>query len=209
MAYAVMTGIIMEGCVLRLATNRKSVRSYSREGVPLSSVLYAIKAALQAPSGANQQPWVFVVIEDMELKKKIREVCERGERKFHERVRGELKEWFRSRGISWKKPFLEEAPYLIAVFSLIGKPFAIQSTWLSVGYLLLALEEKGLASLTYTPSNPSEIGKILGAPKEAVLQTIIPVGKEIRSKVKEPREGLEEKIFINGWGSRISPDLHQ
>ncbi len=193
----------MEGYVLSLATNRKSIRSYSSEEIPLSQVLYAIKTALQAPSGANQQPWTFVIIKDAELKRKIRETCERSERKFHNRVGGELKEWFRSRGISWRKPFLEEAPYLIAVFSIMGKPFAIQSTWLSIGYLLLALEEKGLSSLTYTPSNPSEIGKILGAPKEAMLQAIIPVGKGSEGKNKEPREGLEEKVFMNKWGQAL------
>ncbi len=193
----------MEGCVLSLATNRKSIRSYSREKIPLSSILYAIKAALQAPSGANQQPWTFVIIGDAELKRVIREACEKSEKKFHEKVGGELVEWFRSRGIDWRKPFLEEAPYLIAVFSTMGKPFAIQSTWLSIGYLLLALEEKGLSSLTYTPSNPSEVGRILGAPKEAILQVIIPVGKRSGEKKKEPREGLEKKVFMDRWGSNI------
>ncbi len=194
--------------ILELARRRRSVREFDPDvRVSLAAVLRAIEAALQAPSGSNQQPWFFVVIEDAEVKGRIRNACERAEKRFHEGLRGEFAEWLRSRGISWRKPFLEKAPYLIAVFSISGKPFSIQSTWLAVGYLLLALEEEGLASLTYTPPNPSEIADILGAPREARLQTIIPVGREKGRKEKEPRARLGEKVFLNRWGAPLPPSV--
>ncbi len=193
--------------LLELARKRRSVRSFSGERVPLNGVLYALKVALEAPSGANQQPWEFVIVNDPEIKEKIRVACERAEKKFHNGVRGELASWLKSRRIGWEKPFLTEAPYLIAVFATLGKPYSIQSTWISIGYLLLALEEVGLASLTYTPPNPREIGRILGAPRDAVLQTIIPVGRERGFKPKEPRLSLKEKVHINAWGSLMGiPD---
>ncbi len=83
----------------------------------------------------------------------------------------------------------------------MGKPYSVQSTWLSIGYLLLALEEEGLSSLTYTPPNPREIGKLLGAPEDASLQTIIPVGRERGKKVKEGRAPIGKKVHLNRWGN--------
>ncbi len=189
--------------MLKLATERKSIRAYSSEEIPLSKVLYAIRAALQAPSGANQQPWSFVVIQDPKIKEEIRKACESGERRFYQIVRGGLREWLESKGLNWEKPFLTEAPYLIAVFAQLGKPFSIQSTWLAIGYLLLALEEVGLASLTYTPPNPSEIARILRVPRNMVLQTVIPVGKAKERKRKEPRKDLKETTYLDMWGSPL------
>ncbi len=167
----------------------------------MERVLYAIRTALQAPSGANMQPWRFIIVTDDEVKVRLRRVCEEGERRFYARVRGGLAEWLEARGFSWEKPFLTQAPYLIAVFAETGKPYAIQSVWLATGYLLLALEEQGLASLTYTPPNPREAGRVLGAPPSFALQTIIPVGLPEGDKAKEPRIGLDEAVFLNQWGT--------
>ncbi len=190
--------------LLELARRRRSVRSFSSDPVEVHGILYAIEVALEAPSGANQQPWEFIIVSDPEIKGRIREACERAERDFYERVRGELAEWLSEKGLSWRKPFLTEAPHLIAVFAMMGRPYSVQSTWIAIGYLLLALEEVGLASLTYTPPNPREIGEILGAPSEAVLQTIIPVGKERGRKPKERRYSLEEKVHIDTWGGSLT-----
>ncbi len=98
--------------------------------------------------------------------------------------------------LTWRKSFLTEVPYLIAVFSNLKKPYAIQSAWLSIGYLLLALEEKGLASLTYTPPNPKEVADMLGVPNNFALQTIIPVGLPEEDKRKEPRKNCMKLHFI-------------
>lgn len=145
-----------------------------------------------------------IIINDPNVKSKIRELCESGEKMFYANVRGELRRWLAYMKLTWKKPFLTEAPYLIAVFSNLKKPYAIQSTWLSIGYLLLALEEKGLASLTYTPPNPKEVADILGVPNDFTLQTIIPVGLPKEKKQKEPRKKLYEVTFYNRWGEPLN-----
>ncbi len=194
----------MEGVVLKLARQRKSIRHYMDRNFSISKILYAIKAAMQAPSGANQQPWYFIIIDDPEIKANIKTACEKGEKKFYENVRGELRDWLMERKMSWRKPFLTEAPYIIAVFSELGKPYTVQSTWLAIGYLLLALEEVGLASLTYTPPNPKEVAKILGASSKFILQTLIPVGFPRTDKLKEPRKKLHETTFYNQWGTPLS-----
>ncbi|RLE62377.1 MAG: nitroreductase family protein [Thermoprotei archaeon] len=196
----------MDKVVLKLALHRKSIRRYKSDKIDLSKILYAIKTALQAPSGANQQPWRFIIVEDPEVKAEIRKICEDLEKKFYSRVKKELKEWLLSRGFTWKKPFLTEAPYLIAVFAELGKPYAVQSTWLAIGYLLLALEEAGLASLTYTPPSSPELLEILRVPEGFQLQTIIPVGIAGEDKRKEPRKKLHEVTFYNRWGTTLMQD---
>jgi len=189
--------------VLELAERRKSVRAYAASPIKLGDVMYALRAAIQAPSGANQQPWRFIVITDPEVKAKVRMVCEEGEKRFYASVRGELREWLEERGFTWRKPFLTEAPILVAVFAESGKPYAVQSVWLAVGYMLLALEEKGLSSLTYTPPNPGEVARVLGAPPGYALQAVIPVGRSIDTRPKEPRRQLEEVVYLNKWGARF------
>ena len=149
--------------VLNLARKRRSIRKYSKEPIDLGDVLYAISVAIQALSGANRQPWRFIIVADEDIKRKIREACEKAEKEFY--GSNKLPKWFRKwtkeRGITWKKPFLTEAPYLIVVVSNKNAPYSKESTWLAIGYLLLALEEKGIASLTYTPSDSYEVSRIL------------------------------------------------
>ncbi|NOZ30622.1 MAG: nitroreductase family protein [Crenarchaeota archaeon] len=189
--------------VYELARRRKSIRRYFSDPVPLEHVLYAIKTAMQAPSGANRQPWRFIIVDDPKVKSEIRRVAEEWERKLHESetIPGWFREWLRERGITWRKDFLTDAPYLIVVLANKRAPYARESVWLAVGYLLLALEEKGLASLTYTPTNPRAIARILWVPEQYTLETIIPVGLPRGDKVKEPRMSLEEAVYYNRWGS--------
>uniref|UniRef100_A0A7C4BAI4 Nitroreductase family protein n=1 Tax=Thermofilum pendens TaxID=2269 RepID=A0A7C4BAI4_THEPE len=190
--------------MLGLAERRRSVRAYAASPIKLEDVVYALKAAIQAPSGANQQPWRFVVITDPEVKAEVRRVCEEGEKKFYASVKGELREWLEERGFTWRKSFLTEAPVLVAVFAETGKPYAVQSVWLAIGYMLLALEERELGSLTYTPPNPGEVARVLGAPPGYTLQAVIPVGKSIDPKPKEPRMRLEQAAYLNKWGARFN-----
>ncbi|ABM81010.1 nitroreductase family protein [Hyperthermus butylicus] len=192
-------------CVFSLARRRRSIRRYRRDPVNLEDILYAISAALEAPSGANRQPWRFIIVDDEEVKRRLREECERWEKKFHgsESLPGWFKEWLRDRGITWEKPFLTDAPYLIAVAAYKKAPYARESTWLAIGYLLLALEERGLASLTYTPTNPRAAARILGIPEDYTLEALIPVGKLAEEKRKEPRMSIEEAVHYNGWGRRL------
>lgn len=135
--------------------------------------------------------------------RKIREICEKNEKILHSRLKREFKEWLDARGITWRKTFLEDATYLIIVYSNKRCPYPIQSTWLAIGYLILALEDLGLASLTYTPPKTNEINNILDTPNDYRLEVIIPVGYPSTDKMKEPRENLENKVFINRWGQGI------
>ena len=194
------------GIVLKLARRRRSIRRYKRTPISLNKVLYAIMAALEAPSGANRQPWRFIIVDDPELKARIRAECEYWEKRFYEspHLPAWFREWASSRGITWKKEFLTDAPYLIAVASYRKAPHSRESTWLAIGYLLLALEEVGLASLTYTPSNPLAVARILGIPDDYTLETIIPVGEPADDKRKEPRLSLSQAVYYNLWDRTVA-----
>ncbi|MET1129072.1 MAG: nitroreductase family protein [Thermoproteota archaeon] len=186
--------------VLELARSRISVRKFLREDVDLEDLYYAVEVARNAPSGANRQPWRFLIVRDPAVKREIRRVCEEAERRFHDNAPEWMREWFNEKGITWEKPFLEEAPVLVLVLAKVDEPYAVQSVWLAIGYMILALEERGLASLTYTPSDVTWIHDLLGVPRGYVLQAIIPVGKPGESHTKE-RLKLDEILFCEKWGA--------
>lgn len=185
--------------VLELAKRRKTVRRFLPDKPPMEDLLKSIEAAKEAPSGMNAQPWRFVVIDDDWIKVRIRELCEAGEREFHSTVKGDLGTWLKERGFKPEKPFLSEAPYLILVFGYTKAPYWLQSTWIAVGYLLLALEELGLGSVTYTPPNPKSIEEFIKAPNGYKLQTILPVGYPADQKPKYGRRKLKEVVSFNGF----------
>jgi len=187
--------------LLHLARRRKTVRRFSGEKVDMDDLLHCIEVAREAPSGMNMQPWRFLILGDGERKRKVREICERAERDFHERAWEELRRWMAERKITWKKDFLEDAPLLLLVFSWRRAPYFIQSTWLMIGYLLLALEEKGLATVTYTPPNPREIEKFLEVDDDYKLEVILPVGYSADEKRREGRRDVKEMIYMERWGA--------
>ncbi|ADC64967.1 nitroreductase [Ferroglobus placidus DSM 10642] len=184
-------------CVAELAKRRKSVRKFKPDNFDMEVIIECIDVAKEAPSGSNAQPWHFVIVKDEELKRKVREVCERGEKKFYSHVRGELAEWLKSKGLNWEKPFLTEAPYIVGVFAKKKAPYSRESVWIAVAYFLLALEERGLASLTYTPPNREEVAEVLRCPPEYRLEVLIPVGFSADSKEKEPRKSVEEITSVD------------
>jgi len=183
--------------ILNLAKRRKTVRNFKPEIPPLDDILYAIKTAKEAPSGMNSQPWYFLIIADNLMKEKIKKIAESAEKIFYENSKGKLKDFLIKNKITWEKNFLSSAPYLILVFSDIRFPFSKESTWLSIGYFLLALEEKKLSTVTYTPPKPSEIGKIVNAPKFYKLEVILPVGYSNDSKKKQNRKKVDEIVSYN------------
>ncbi len=189
--------------IFDLAKNRKTVRKFLPAQLNLQEVFIALKAGCQAPSGANSQPWRFIVITESCIKRKIREVCETGEREFYSKVSGELRKWLLDRGFSWKKPFLEDAPLLVLVLSEIEKPYSKESVWLAIGYILLALEEEGLGTVTYTPTSAERVLKELGIPEGFRLEAILPIGASADGREKEPRLDLDEVTYLNTWGHNI------
>ena len=154
---------------------RRTVREFSDRPVPRDIIETALKAAGTAPSGANQQPWHFVVVSSSETRKKIREAAEMEEREFYEhRASPEWLAALEPLGTDSSKPFLETAPYLIAVFlqkygrlgdgRKVKHYYPTESTGLATGILITALHQAGLATLTHTPSPMKFLNEILGRP---------------------------------------------
>jgi nitroreductase len=179
------------GAFLRSLRSRRSVRDFAPDPVPLELVDAAIAAAASAPSGANRQPWRFVVVGDPGLKARVREAAEAEEREFYERRA--TPDWLADLaplGTDWRKPFLEAAPWLIAVFRVdyeleplpdgsqrARKNYYVQeSVGIAVGILLAALHTAGLATLTHTPSPMGFLSGILGRPRNERPYLLIPVG---------------------------------
>ena len=169
-----------------LLNRRRTVRDYSDCEVPFDLIETAIETAGTAPSGANLQPWRFVVVKNAGIKKKIREAAEKEE---YESYHGRMSEkWLRRLaplGTNADKPFLEIAPYLIVVFRINSfvedgetEPtyYSQESVGIAVGMLLAALHNMGLATLTHTPSPMKFLQEILGRPRNEVPFVLIPVG---------------------------------
>jgi iodotyrosine deiodinase len=169
-----------------MLNRRRTVREFSDRAVPNELIEKAIATAGTAPSGANMQPWRFVVVRDPEVKRKIREAAEKEE---YESYHGRMSEkWLRRLavlGTDEHKPFLEIAPYLIVVFRITQiedngetEPtyYSQESVGIAVGMLLAALHNMGLATLTHTPSPMRFLQQILGRPKNEVPFVLIPVG---------------------------------
>jgi len=189
--------------ILELAKNRKSTRKYSVKEVNIEDVLYSLDVARFSPSGANEQPWRFIIIDDKDVKKRVRDASERGEKILYDNVKGEFRDWLLSHGLSHRKPFLEEAPILITVLMKKTAKYATESIWVAVGHMLLALEERGLNTLVYTPSNTEFPKKELEVPEGFRLEAIIPVGYSEDDSMKTSKHNLNEIVFKNRWETLI------
>ena len=166
---------------------RRTIREFSDRIVPIDIINNCIKTAASAPSGANKQPWQFVVVKDLGIKTKIRKAAEKEEKEFYgHRATKEWLEDLNQFGTDWHKPFLEIAPYLIVVFRKIydlqddgtqrKNYYVNESVGIASGFLLAALHHAGLATLTHTPSPMNFLGKILNRPKNEKAFLLIPVG---------------------------------
>lgn len=166
---------------------RRTVREFSDRPVPRDLIEMALKAAGTAPSGANLQPWHFAVVSGPETKRKIREAAEVEEREFYEhRASAEWLAALEPLGTNEQKPFLETAPYLIAVFlqkygelpdgRKVKHYYPTESTGLATGLLIAALHRAGLATLTHTPSPMKFLNEILGRPKSERPFLLLVVG---------------------------------
>jgi nitroreductase len=159
----------------QLMSKRRSVRDFSPQPVPASVLEDAILAAGTAPSGANMQPWHFVVVQDAEVKQKIREAAEIEERELYEnRASDEWLDALAPLGTDANKPFLETAPALIAIFlkkvtideqgEKHKNYYTSESVGIATGVLITALHNAGLATLTHTPSPMKFLSQILERP---------------------------------------------
>ena len=165
---------------------RRSVRSFSTDLIPEGVIEECLRAAGSAPSGANLQPWSFVVVSEPSLKRRIREAAELEEHENYEWRMGEA--WLKDLeafGTDENKPFLEDAPALIVVFrQAYGLDddekrkhyYVMESVGIATGFLLAALHTAGLATLTHTPSPMGFLERILERSENERAYLIIPVG---------------------------------
>jgi len=180
----------MEACALGFyqeIKQRRTVREFSDRPVPRTIIENALKAAGTAPSGANMQPWHYVVVSNPDLKSQMRDAAESEEKEFYEHRASE--EWLRALeplGTDDKKEFLEKAPWLIVVFlkkftfdkdgNRFKNYYTAESVGISCGFLLSALHHAGLVTLTHTPSPMKFLNKLLERPKEERAYMIIVAG---------------------------------
>jgi len=161
-----------------LMQRRRTVRDFDARPVAREVIEACIAAAGAAPSGANQQPWHFVAIADPAVKRRIRAAAEAEEREFYERRAPD--EWLQALapiGTDWHKPFLETAPWLIAIFARkwgrdatgdkVKHYYPAESVGIATGILITALHTAGLATLTHTPSPMGFLNEILGRPADS------------------------------------------
>ncbi len=166
---------------------RRSVRDFSDEALPEGVLEDCLLAAGRAPSGANQQPWHFAAVRDAMTKRRIREAAEVEEREFYGgRAPREWLDALAHLGTNARKPFLETAPALVAVFQkstvVNGEGrrnktyYPKESVGLATGFLIAALHEAGLATLTHTPSRMNFLNDVLGRPPEEKPFLLLVVG---------------------------------
>jgi iodotyrosine deiodinase len=184
---------------------RRTIRHFSDRPVPRKIIEDCLRTAGTAPSGANLQPWHWVVVSEPETKRRIREAAETEEREFYDRrAPKEWLEMLESLGTDEHKPFLEAAPYVIAVFvqnytrqsdgRIIKHPYALESVAIATGFLIAALHHAGLATLTHTPSPMGFLNQILGRPNNERPMLLVVVGYPAEG-VKVPdihRKSLDE-----------------
>ena len=189
---------------------RRTVRDFSDQPVSKEVINNCILAAGTAPSGANLQPWHFVVISNSEIKKKIRIAAEEEEKEFYSNRAP--KEWLDALahlGTDEHKPFLETAPYLIAIFSKslgvlpdgkkVKNYYAQESTGIACGMLITSLHNAGLASLTHTPSPMNFLNEVLGRPKNERPFLLLVIGypaKDVKVPDIQKKKLSEISSFI-------------
>ena len=187
---------------------RRSVREFSSDPVPMEVIHHALAAAASAPSGANQQPWTFVVVTGADVKRRVRLAAEEEERENYD---GRMPpEWLAALAplqTDWKKEFLEIAPVLIVVFKQdyglseggqkITHYYVNESVGIASGFLLAALNAAGLATLTHTPSPMGFLREILGRPVNEKPYLLVPVGFPAEGcRVPDIRKKTMDEVMV-------------
>jgi len=185
---------------------RRTVREFDARPVPRGVIEDCLRAAGTAPSGANMQPWRFVVVTDPAIKGRLRALAEAEEREFyHGRAPQEWLDALAPLGTDEHKPFLETAPYLIAIFAQsygvlpdghrVKHYYAQESVGIATGLLIAALHHAGLATLTHTPSPMGFLNELLGRPENERPFLLLVVGypaagAQVPAITKKPLEEI-------------------
>lgn len=191
-----------------LIQKRRTVRHFSDKPVPLEVMEQIIDAASSAPSGAHKQPWKFCLISNPQVKKKIRKAAEKEEyENYHGRMSEEWLKDLEPFNTDWNKEFLEIAPYLIVIFKESysvdangekSKNYYVnESVGIAAGFLIAAIHQAGLVSLTHTPSPMNFLAELLERPRHEKAFLLIPVGyptKDAEVPVLK-RKGLNDVLI--------------
>ncbi len=171
------------GAFVDTMRTRRSIREFSPDPVPVDLVERAVLAASRAPSGANIQPWRFVLVQDPDVRRAVRDAAEAEEREFYERrATPEWLEVLAPLGTDATKPFLTDAPHLVVLMEVHAsetepKPYYVkESVGIALGFFLAALHHAGLATLTHTPSPMGVLTEVLGRPRNERPYVVLPVG---------------------------------
>ena len=169
-----------------LMRERRSIRNFKETPVSRETIERIISAAYFAPTAARRQGFHIIVVDDLQKKEDIREICEQGERTWvYSRPKTVKDSILNLPDFSFKKTFLTTAPLLLVISTDPNNPqlpYAIESCWLTIGYILLEVENSGLGTLTYTPSicftdRRLDLNQVLNLPDEEYIQTILPIGR--------------------------------
>jgi nitroreductase len=193
-----------------LMQRRRTVRDFDSRAVPRAVIEQCIAAAGTAPSGANQQPWHFVAVSDAAVKRRIRLAAEAEEREFYERrAPHEWLDALRPIGTDWRKPFLETAPWLVAIFvqkwgtdgngGKVKHYYPAESVGIATGILITALHTAGLATLTHTPSPMGFLNEILGRPAQAERPFLLLVAGHAAPGARVPAIERKPVEVISSW----------
>ncbi len=168
-------------------SRRRSIRHFSSRNISKKIIENCLRAAVTSPSGANKQPWTLAVVADKSIQLKIRKNAEKNEKEFYQNPAA--KEWhddLKELKTNFRKPFIEQAPYLIVIFSqqyswdkngLKQKHYYVpESVGIMTGILISAIHLAGLVTVTYTPSKSAFLNTILKRPKNEKPFMILPVG---------------------------------
>ena len=186
---------------------RRTIRQFSDRPVPRELIEECLCVALSAPSGANRQPWRFVVVSDPATKRRLRQAAEREEADFYQRrAPNEWLEALAPLGTDEHKPFLETAPFLIVIFAeqhgvgsdgrSIKNYYVGESVGIATGMLIAALHHAGLACLTHTPAPMRFLNELLGRPRNEKPYLILVTGYPAAdAEVPEiSKKGLAERV---------------
>lgn len=187
---------------------RRSLRFFSDRPVPFEVIKNIIATASTAPSGAHKQPWTFCAVRDPAIKKAIRTAAEKEEfENYHGRMSDEWLQDLTAFDTDWHKPFLETAPYLIVLFKQVWEQagaerrknyYVNESVGIAAGFLITAIHQAGLVTLTHTPSPMNFLQKILRRPENEKAFLLLPVGHPA-SDATVPRLSRKalDKVMVN------------
>ena len=192
---------------LAFMRQRRTVREFSNQDIPIEVVKNIVSTAASAPSGANKEPWHFTIVKDPGVKRKIRIGAEIEEKAFYKQKAPES--WLSDLnkfGTDWHKEFLENAPYLIIVFKQIydlndGKKYknyyVNESVGIACGFLLTAVHRAGLVALTHTPSPMGFLEKICERPQNERAFLLVPIGYPLKDAVVPDLQKKQYSDYAN------------